>query len=484
MFDQLSRIVEEALAGFDPAGVPTSSAEAVWLELDRVERLVAGAKLRLSARVEEGGGWRRAGRRSAADQLAVLGGMTVGQARGLLETSKRLAELPVVESAVAAGRLSAAQVHSVADAASAAPSAQSSLIGAAGRESVSELRDRCGRVKAAADRDAEATYRRLHAGRFVRTWSCPDGAAELRYRSTPDEVAEVVSVVRSFADRLFREAHRAGQAEPAEAYLADGLLAAVRGAAGAGQAVGRGSSRARIGAPDATIGSVVAGNEGGQVALAVDGGGRSGRGGAGDVGAGRDVAVELPVGSDEPSDGPPAAEGGLPTGGVKPPARSSDPPTGGSDLPTGGSDLPTGGSDPSAQGSGRPGRAPGRVVPKEVIVRVDWDALVRGWPVEGEVCEVPGIGPVPVSLVRAMVESGDAVLKAVVTRGTDVVNVAHLRRQPSAVQRTALRWLDLVCVEPGCVSGPSWRSTTPCRGRPTGSRCWPCWNRGAGTTIG
>jgi hypothetical protein len=124
------------------------------------------------------------------------------------------------------------------------------------------------------------------------------------------------------------------------------------------------------------------------------------------------------------------------------------------------------------------------VVPKEVIVRVDWDALVRGWPVEGEVCEVPGIGPVPVSLVRAMVESGDAVLKAVVTRGTDVVNVAHLRRQPSAVQRTALRWLDLVCVEPGCVSGPSWRSTTPCRGRPTGSRCWPCWNRGAGTTIG
>ena len=90
------------------------------------------------------------------------------------------------------------------------------------------------------------------------------------------------------------------------------------------------------------------------------------------------------------------------------------------------------------------------MVPKEVIVRVDWDALVRGWPVEGEVCEVPGIGSVPVSLVRAMIESGDAVLKAVVTRGVDVVNVAHLGRRPSAVQRTALRWLDLVCVEPGC----------------------------------
>lgn len=90
------------------------------------------------------------------------------------------------------------------------------------------------------------------------------------------------------------------------------------------------------------------------------------------------------------------------------------------------------------------------MVPKEVVVRVDWDALVRGWPLEGEVCEVPGVGAVPVSAVRAMVDSGDAVLKAVVTKGVDVVSVAHLGRRPSAAQRTALRWLDLVCVESGC----------------------------------
>jgi hypothetical protein len=90
------------------------------------------------------------------------------------------------------------------------------------------------------------------------------------------------------------------------------------------------------------------------------------------------------------------------------------------------------------------------VVPKEVIVRVDWDALTRGWPLDGEVCEIAGIGPVSGSVVKAMLDSGDAVLKAVVTKGVDVVTVAHLGRRPTAFQTTALRWLDLICGEAGC----------------------------------
>ncbi|MGQ0520445.1 MAG: hypothetical protein ACT4PX_04725, partial [Actinomycetota bacterium] len=67
----------------------------------------------------------------------------------------------------------------------------------------------------------------------------------------------------------------------------------------------------------------------------------------------------------------------------------------------------------------------------KVLVRIDWDALVRGWPIEGEVCEIAGLGPVAVSVVRAMIESGDAFLAAVVTKGVDVATVAHLGRRPS-----------------------------------------------------
>ncbi|HEY2331535.1 MAG TPA: hypothetical protein VGH94_06420, partial [Acidimicrobiales bacterium] len=65
MFGSVVGVVERALAGFDPAAVPLASAESSWLELDRIERLVAGAKVRLAVRVEEAGGWERAGRRSA-----------------------------------------------------------------------------------------------------------------------------------------------------------------------------------------------------------------------------------------------------------------------------------------------------------------------------------------------------------------------------------------------------------------------------------
>ena len=40
-------------------------------------------------------------------------------------------------------------------------------------------------------------------------------------------------------------------------------------------------------------------------------------------------------------------------------------------------------------------------------MRIDWDALVRGWPIDGEVCEISGLGPVAVSAVRAMVAQSD-----------------------------------------------------------------------------
>jgi hypothetical protein len=85
-----------------------------------------------------------------------------------------------------------------------------------------------------------------------------------------------------------------------------------------------------------------------------------------------------------------------------------------------------------------------------ILVRVDWDSLLRGYPIEGEVCEIAGHGPVPVSAVRDMVGSGDPFLAAIATRGERVVGVAHLRRRPTAHQRTALLWQDPVCPVEGC----------------------------------
>ncbi len=86
----------------------------------------------------------------------------------------------------------------------------------------------------------------------------------------------------------------------------------------------------------------------------------------------------------------------------------------------------------------------------KIIVRVDLAALLRGHPVSGEVAELVGYGPVAVSAIRDMIDSGDAFLAAVATKGIDVVGVAHLGRRPTAHQQTALEWLYPTCAVEGC----------------------------------
>jgi Domain of unknown function (DUF222) len=82
------------------------------------------------------------------------------------------------------------------------------------------------------------------------------------------------------------------------------------------------------------------------------------------------------------------------------------------------------------------------------LLRVDVEALARGR-VEGEeLCEIAGVGAVPARVARGVL--GDAVLKLVITRGIDVVNVTSLGRGPTAAQRVALLWASPACTNSNC----------------------------------
>lgn len=82
------------------------------------------------------------------------------------------------------------------------------------------------------------------------------------------------------------------------------------------------------------------------------------------------------------------------------------------------------------------------------LIRADLDALVRG-SVEGdEVCEIAGVGPIPVAVARQLL--GDSILKLVLTRGVDVANVTHLGRGPTVAQKVALLWSQPSCEVEGC----------------------------------
>jgi hypothetical protein len=86
----------------------------------------------------------------------------------------------------------------------------------------------------------------------------------------------------------------------------------------------------------------------------------------------------------------------------------------------------------------------------KVITRIDLDCLLRGHALPGETCEIVGFGPVAVSAVYDMLDTMDPYLAAVVTKGEQVMGVAHLGRRANAHQQTALEWLFPECVVLGC----------------------------------
>jgi hypothetical protein len=91
----------------------------------------------------------------------------------------------------------------------------------------------------------------------------------------------------------------------------------------------------------------------------------------------------------------------------------------------------------------------GRLRPS-FLVRADLGALLRGYPVDGEVCEIAGFGPISTDAALDLLATRDPFLKAIVTDGHQVTGVAHLGRRPNAHQRSALDWLYPSCAAEGC----------------------------------
>ena len=83
-----------------------------------------------------------------------------------------------------------------------------------------------------------------------------------------------------------------------------------------------------------------------------------------------------------------------------------------------------------------------------VVYHVNVESIRRGRLEPGEVCEVPGVGVVPLAVLEDVV--GDATAKLVIKDGVDVRTVCHIGRTVPAAVETALEARDPVCVVPGC----------------------------------
>jgi hypothetical protein len=232
---EVTNLAAGVVARVEPDAVPLPAAPSMWREFDRLERLATSAKTLLARRVDESKQWKREGFRSAAEQLASLGGTTIGAARDALAVSSAVRSLPSTEAAVRAGSLSSAQASAVASAAASDPASEARLLEQAETSSLAELREECLRTKANADPDRDTTYRRIHEQRRLRTWTDAEGAWNLVARGTPDAGAAVIAALEPLIDERFTKAREGGEREPREAYAFDalvGLAAQPIGAAG------------------------------------------------------------------------------------------------------------------------------------------------------------------------------------------------------------------------------------------------------------
>jgi polyhydroxyalkanoate synthesis regulator phasin len=110
------------------------------------------------------------------------------------------------------------------------------------------------------------------------------------------------------------------------------------------------------------------------------------------------------------------------------------------------SDVRGSGTAATRRGSGSGGRRDART--DTISIRVDARALRRGHAAGDEICEIPGIGAVPVSVVRRLLP--ESFVKILVKDGVDVKNVCHVGRTISAHVRSAVEERDPRCVVPGC----------------------------------
>jgi hypothetical protein len=177
--------------------------------------------------------------------------------------------------------------------------------------------------------------------------------------------------------------------------------------------------------------------------------GRVGSGGA----AGRHPGRRGQHRRDQPTDYPaaePAAAGGLAA------------------LPAAGHG--TGTAAAAARDTGRASARPPRPNPRYLaLLRVDLAALRRGALASGELCEITGVGPVPVPVPVARDLLGESVLKLVITRGVDVAQVTHLGCGPTAAQRIALAWTSPPAAPSPAAPAPGSNTTTASPGPAPGA---------------
>jgi hypothetical protein len=508
---ELRQAITRYATRFDANALTLGEARAFVADCNAIEASVAALRALAAVRVAEAGTWRGSGYRSAAEELAAASGTSTGAARHTLDTGRRLASNQKVAQAALAGELSPAQASLVANGAEAAPDKTDDLLEKAKSSSLSELADEVARTKAAAP-DAEERRAAAHARRRLRTWTDPEGVWHLFAEGLPDDGARLHTVIGDIRRALIAARRERGiTGETFQALDYDSLLTLVRLALGTEAELSLADLYRQglfpglddllydgdpppAGAQSAAQGPRAAGpiphdgsaatDESPPPAVATAPDEPRGDPPAGVPATSSDVdstgqraSTSGPVSAASPTNLPfgespwaaaSTGEPGHPTYSEETanspagPCESSAPghpsqstsPAGTEDAAppmTRPADDPNSSrAHPAGGGNRQPRRRRSRPISAQIQVRVDLDTLLRGAVAEGELCEIAGYGPVPVSVVEDLVANDATFIVAILTRAKRVVGVAHFGRAPNAYQDSALSFVYPKCAAAGC----------------------------------
>jgi hypothetical protein len=148
-------------------------------------------------------GWHRAGALSCAHWLSWRVGMDLGAAREKVRVAKRLAELPLIDAALARGEISYSKVRAISRIATADNEAD--LLSMAVNTTGSQLERIC-RLKRSVDRlDPAAARMQEECRRYVIQRSTDDGMVSTQVRLHPDEAARFLRAMQQLGGRDLAE---------------------------------------------------------------------------------------------------------------------------------------------------------------------------------------------------------------------------------------------------------------------------------------
>ncbi|MCD9623944.1 hypothetical protein [Rhabdothermincola salaria] len=223
--EHLGRYVDR----FEVGELSPSDAATAAKRFGKVKRMAQTAELLCIKRAAETSKVRRRddvdGSKWAGRQL----GTSPGHAAELLNLAGGLESAPQTLEALKAGDISTEQAAEVVRTEKVAPGSERNMLDQAENSSLTELKRRGRKVRAAAIGPEEQAAR-VHRGRYLRAWVDDDGAGRGSWSLELAEHTQFMALVEAHTDLVFQEARREGRREPMDAYRADALVRVARAA--------------------------------------------------------------------------------------------------------------------------------------------------------------------------------------------------------------------------------------------------------------